>query len=345
MTQAQLPTSNIWMVRAEQGGIFADYFVEKGVVTIGWGVGPISATESDDSILRRVAAVFPRDRQGRHQVKRFALEVQVGDAVVTYNNGSRIYHVGIIQSPVEYGPSVHGGEYEGYARRVRWVYEVSRDALSPDTRNSLGGQLTLFRLAASASQELRQHCTGQHSISEPTEGVYTSVTESGAEEIMDPADILQEHIAKSDQFVEDAIARLDSYQLQELMAGILRAMGYRTRVAGRGPDRGFDIFASPDGLGLSEPRIFVEVKHRAGATGSPAVRSFLGGRRPGDRCLYISTGGFSADARYEAERSQIPLELVALPELRGLLVDYYETLDSATRALVPLRRVYWPVAE
>ncbi len=73
------------------------------------------------------------------------------------------------------------------------------------------------------------------------------------------------------------------------------------------------------------------------------IRSFLGGRRDGDRCLYVSTGGFSKEARYEAERSQIPLTLIAMPELRELFVDYYELLDSEVRALVPLRKVYWPV--
>jgi predicted Mrr-cat superfamily restriction endonuclease len=27
------------------------------------------------------------------------------------------------------------------------------------------------------------------------------------------------------------------------------------------------------------------------------------------------------------------------------LVNYYESLDSETRALVPLSKVYWPIAE
>jgi len=77
--------------------------------------------------------------------------------------------------------------------------------------------------------------------------------------------------------------------------------------------------------------------------GSQEIRSFLGGRQPGDRCLYVSTGGFSKDARCEAERSSIPLMLVTLPELRDLLIEHYENLDSDARALVPLSRLYWPV--
>ena len=77
--------------------------------------------------------------------------------------------------------------------------------------------------------------------------------------------------------------------------------------------------------------------------GAEQVRAFLGGRKPGDRCLYVSTGGFSREARYEAERAVVPIHLVALPELRKLLLDHYDALDTETRALVPLKRFYWPV--
>lgn len=62
--------------------------------------------------------------------------------------------------------------------------------------------------------------------------------------------------------------------------------------------------------------------------GAPEVRAFLGGRRPTDRCLYVSTGGFSREARYEADRANIPLHLVDMPELR----------EAAARALRAGRR-------
>lgn len=82
------------------------------------------------------------------------------------------------------------------------------------------------------------------------------------------------------------------------------------------PDRGSDVFASPDGLGLEEPRIFVEVKHRPRSTmGADEIRAFLGGRRPGDRCLYVSTGGFTKEARYKAERATVPIRLVGMTDL------------------------------
>jgi restriction system protein len=58
----------------------------------------------------------------------------------------------------------------------------------------------------------------------------------------------------------------------------------------------------------------------------------------------VSTGGFSKDAMYEAERADVATTLINMPTLRRLLVEYYESLDPETRALVPLRRLYWPDA-
>ena len=266
----------------------------------------------------------------------------VEDRVVTYESKARTYHIGVIRSDASFIEDAYGLEkFSGYARKVDWKHEVSRDLLSADARNRLGGQLTCYGLPASTAQELNQLCNG---ASLDDELLTNSSGDEDLEFIPDTGDILKDYIAKSDEFVEDAIAKLTWDELQELVAGVLRAMGYRTRVSSPGPDRGVDIFASPDGLGLSEPRIFVEVKHRAGVIGSQAIRTFTGGRQDGDRCLYVSTGGFSKDARYEADRSRVPLTLLAMPDLRELLVDHYEDLDPETRALVPLTRVYWPVS-
>ena len=93
--------------------------------------------------------------------------------------------------------------------------------------------------------------------------------------------------------------------MERLVAGLLKAMGYCARVTPKGPDGGLDVIASPDALGLESPRIVAEVKHRKGAMGAPAVRSFIGGLRAGDRGLYVSTGG--ASPRKPATRPTAPM--------------------------------------
>lgn len=225
----------------------------------------------------------------------------------------------------------------GRTRRVKWTKQVSRDLLSVQTRNTLGAISTLFLPSDDASAELTARAVPLGSRDAPPE-----LPEGPTDDVTQDL-FREETITRAEEFIEDQIAKLAWDDLQELVAGVLRAMGYKTRVSPQGSDRGVDIFASPDGLGLQDPRIFVEVKHRIGSTmGSQEIRAFLGGRRPGDKCIYVSTGGFSKDAKYEAGRSTVPLELLTLPELRSLVVEHYEHLDAETRSLVPLREIYWP---
>jgi len=79
--------------------------------------------------------------------------------------------------------------------------------------------------------------------------------------------------------------------------------------------------------------------------GSQEIRSFLGGRHKDDRGLYVSTGGFSKEARYEADRASIPLTLMDIDDLVEAVIKYYEQLDLETRTLLPLSKIYWPSEE
>ena len=344
MNESTQLSPTLWVVRAGRKAAYLAHFLSEGLVAIGGGRGgPFGPNDSDEDLRRRFEEAYPEDKPGTRaswvaQVKRFVREVEVGDTVVTYDPETRQYHMGQVGTDATISTRiVDNSERHEYVRKVKWEGTVSRDDLSTTTRNSLGAISTLFKPSDNASAEMLWLFNGEDQTSQSVKGIRPQSDET------DSSQILQEYIDKSDEFIADQIAKLDWDQLQELVAGIVRAMGYRTRVSKRGPDRGVDVFASPNGLGLEEPRIFIEVKHREGAIGAQGIRSFLGGRRDGDRCLYVSTGGFSREARYEAERSQIPLTLIAMPELRELFVDYYESLDSEIRALVPLRKVYWPV--
>ncbi len=328
-----------WLVRAGQGGVHVRDFQNSGAVAIGWSeMGPLPAGVTRQQLEQRYDETFkgqsgPVRGSGLGQVVRFYFEFQTGDVVITYDPDGRFYLYGTITSGVQ------ERQHElGRARRVTWSGKVFRDELTPAARNTLGAIMTLFLVNTEVAAELAAKKVAldatEPAVAEPQSNQETESDTS----------IGEEFFQKADQFIEDRIARLDWSDMQQLVAGILRAMGYKTRVSEAGPDRGVDITASPDGLGLQAPRIFVEVKHRLGTTiGAHEVRSFLGGRREGDRCLYVSTGGFTQEARYEAERAHVPITLVRLSDIRRLLVENYEQLDAATTALVPLRRLYWPV--
>ena len=56
-----------------------------------------------------------------------------------------------------------------------------------------------------------------------------------------------------------------------------------------------------------------------------------------------SSEGPPTGATHETNGPTVPIRLLALPDLRKLVADLYPKLDEATRALVPLRRLYVPV--
>ncbi len=333
-----------WVIRAGRESRFADDFIGEGVVAIGWSeLGPIEPGTPKDKILELYRLTIPdasdgNAQNGSSQVKRFLDEVQVGDGVITYDRDRRLYFVGEIMSPPSWSP-------ESFSelpriRKVNWLHRVSRNSLSTATKNTLGAIQTIFLLKSKTATEIYEKALPIDAPDQKSDVVsVTPPTVLDEEE----TDVKLQLVEKAEESIEEKITRLNWEQVQDLVAGILRAMGYRTNVSPRGADRGIDIFASPDGLGLEEPRIFVEVKHRPSTSiGSQDIRSFIGGRNVGDKCLYVSTGGFTKEARYEADRANVPLQLLGLVDLRKLYIDYYERLDEETRSLIPLRRVYVP---
>jgi restriction system protein len=331
----------IWVVRAGEGAAHAEEFLSEELVAIGWAkVGQLASDATDEEIDDGFAKAFPDHKEGSvrvwaSQVRRFLREPKIGDPVTTFDRERRRYYLGTIKGP----PQWRDSDLPRW-RAVEWLRETPRDALSASTRNSLGSIATLFRPSEDVTKELWEKSVPLGSTlpivsPAPTTPLASSEQEEEAFEI-------QDHKERLRQFIEDKLWRLNWSQMQDLVAAILRAMGYKARVSPDGPDRGIDIFASPDGLGLQEPRIFVEVKHRSAQMGAQQVRSFLGGRKPGDRCLYVSTNGFSKDAHYEAERATVPIQLITMPRLQELLQEHYENLSPEAKTMVPLQRVYLP---
>jgi len=328
-------TKRMWMVRAGQGGTLAEDFRSKNLVAIGWGSTDWTTFANRNAIQSRIAEERPGNTETQNlvaasQIERFLREFKVGDRIVSYDPETRKYVVGSIAGEPKFQPKVIPDL--SISRAVSWEGEVLRDDLSVTTRNSLGAISTLFRVPEPAAAEIEAKLSGE-----------STHVPGPAEAIEDESELLKDIQGKAFEFIKDKVSRLDWEEMQELVAGLLRAMNYKTRISPSGSDRGKDIVASPDGFGFESPRIVVEVKHRTGSPmGAPEVRAFLGGRHKDDKGLYVSTGGFSREARYEAERASIPLTLMDLDDLVKALLEHYEKLDSDCQRLIPLRKVYWP---
>jgi restriction system protein len=327
--------TNAWMIRAGRGGIYSEEF-EKGYVAIGWSdLGNLNSYKSADEVRAKYIECYGNEKPSRTanavaMILKFHGQIKKGDYLLSYNGETREYLFGRDKGEYCYKKEVVGDYPQ--LRTVDWLAKVSRDKLSQRARNTLGSVLTMFSVNMEIVEEIQAILSGATIKPLQQEELVEDVTE-----------LKDETVERSHELIKDRIASLSPDEMEDLTASILRAMGYKAKVSPKGPDRGVDVIASPDGLGLTRPRIKAEVKHRGGAMGSQAIRSFIGALREGDSGLFISTGGFSREARYEAERSIIPLTLIDLDDLAGLIVSHYENFDLEGRALVPLVRIYWPV--
>ena len=321
----------MWMVRAgEEGRLFKE-FKKDSIVAIGWPeLGDLSNLTNTEEVRGLVEERDKQDSPGKKgmtvsQVGRFRFDFKEGDYVLTYDPQEREYLIGIIDGPYQYDKSK---EYHNI-RKVKWQGTVSRDDLTAPSRNTLGAISTLFETGEEAEKEI------------------LSLLAGGKPQIASSAEqlevVVKEENQKAHELTKDKILQLKWDDMQELVASVLRATGLKTRISPAGPDRGRDVVASPDGLMLSEPLVVAEVKHRPNQQiGSQDLKSFIAGLRPGNKGLYVSTGGFTKEARLEAERSNVPLTLVDLDYLVDLIVQYYDKFDADGQAILPLTKIYWP---
>lgn len=331
----------MWMVRAGRGGVYAEEFYANSYVGIGWtALGDPTAVRDKRILVEQSATLWPDLPEqsrfvGASIVFRFVNEVAIGDQVITYEPATRLYRLGTITG----APTWRDDEEDARStqREVNWTGIVQRDALSSATRNSLGAVQTLFLIPDRAAAELQALAAGAAMTEEPVDAGEDLIV-SGLPDAF--AGIEDQAIER----IKDRIVRLGWEEMQDLVAALLRAMGYRTSISSRGPDRGRDILATPDGFGFKPPRIIVEVKHRPNQMmGAPDVRAMPVGRQPDDRGLFVSTGGFSREAYYEAEHGKAPITLMTLDDLTRAIIDAYSSFDDVGRALLPLRRLYWPI--
>lgn len=325
----------MWMVRAGEDAFLIDDFRDKGIIAIGWNdIGDLNKIKNLEDIKRALAKKYPENNTAQinmqaSQISKFKSDFQKGDKVVSYDPVARIYLIGEIISDYEYNTQLT--EYY-HIRKVNWLGNVSRDTLSTETKNTLGAISTIFSIGEEAQEEIL-------SFSDNKKAEIKEIVKLEEEEL----ELYKENIInRAHEFIKDMILKLDWEDMQRLIAGILRGMGYKTRISSSGSDRSRDVTASPDGLGLEDPNIITEVKHRKGQMGAPEVRTFIGGLRSGMKGIYVSTGGFSKEAQYEAERSPIPISLINADLLVKLIVENYEKFDVETRILIPLTKIYWP---
>lgn len=147
--------------------------------------------------------------------------------------------------------------------------------------------------------------------------------------------------------IDQYLRGMNPFDFQELVASLLRAMGYHVSwTSPPGKDGGMDIIAWTDPLGTRPPRIKVQVKRQVQTIGVDGLRSFMSLLGEDDVGIFVSMGGFTKDAE-ELARTQErrKVTLIGLEALFDLWVEHYAELTDDARRRLPLRPIHFLAPE
>jgi restriction system protein len=167
----------------------------------------------------------------------------------------------------------------------------------------------------------------------------------------EPKDEIINIKVKLDELEEEALEGLkehinskNGYEFQDIVAALLRAMGYYTPfISPKGKDGGIDIIAYQDPLGAQPPRIKVQVKHHPdSAIPVKDVRSLIGLlNKEGEIGLFVTSGTFSSDAEKLVRESHTHCKLINFNEFIDLWEQYYPKLNDEEKSMLPLHPIYF----
>ena len=315
----------IWGIHTTDDSLF----LHNDVIAIGWqDFGDCGKLEpSREAYKSHYIDTYPDSKKGAiatsaGMLYRFAVEVKIGDYVVFPSKTDRKINIGVVESDF-----IYNSEAAPYVqqRKVKWLKHLPRTAFSQGALYEVGSALSFFLLKNYADEYMQALDKGFKPSSDET-------VAATAEDIVE---------ATRDFVLKELSKQLKGYALEEFVAELLRAMGYRCTVSPQGGDSGIDITAYKDEL---PPRILVQVKSQDSDIKESTIQSLKGAMREGDYGLFVTLSNYTKNAAKYLESTPI-IRGINGTELVDLILKYYGQLGEKYRRMVPLRMVYIPVPE
>lgn len=307
-------------------------FLKNNVMAIGWhefgDLSKVAATR--EAFKEHYAQVYSNDKPGAiptsaGMLYRFIYEIKIGDYVVFPSKIDRMVNIGIIEGEYTYVDSEK--EYV-QQRSVKWLKHLPRTSFTQGALYEIGSALSLFMIKNYADEFLAALDKGFKAADDST---------SEDETIGATADDI---IESTRDFVLKELSRnLKGYDLEEFIANLLQAMGYRTKISPHGGDSGIDITAYKDEL---PPRILVQVKSQDGDIKETTIQSLKGAMTEGDYGLFVTLSHYTKKAQAYLDKTPI-IKGINGSELVDLILKYYDKLDDKYKDMIPLKMVYIPV--
>ena len=309
-------------------------FLKNEIIAIRWEeMGDLSLISADrDSFKEKYAQVYPDAKKGSvatsaGMLYRFCHEVQIGDYIVYPSKIDRMINIGQVTGDYKYVPDTP--EYV-QQRNVKWLKHIPRTYFSQGALYEIGSAMTFFAVKNYADEFLAALDKGFKKSSAASDEDDT--VGATADDIIE---------STKDFILKELSRNLKGYALEEFVADLLRAMGYRTTVSAHGGDSGIDITAYKDEL---PPRILVQVKSQDSDIKETTIQSLKGAMREGDYGLFVTLSNYTKNAQKYLESTPI-IRGINGTELVDLILKYYEHLDDKYQKMIPLKKVYIPVSK
>ena len=318
----------VWGIHTKDDNLF----LKENVIALGWQqIGDLSLIVPDrESFKEKYIAAYPDAKKGSiptgvGMLFRFCHEVQIGDYVVFPSKINREVNIGVIEGEYSYDSTQE--EYV-QTRKVKWLKHMPRMAFSQGALYEIGSAMTFFSVKNYAEEFLGAlNNEFKKSLSSDAEDESVGAT---ADDIIENT---------KDFILKELSRQLKGYDLEEFVADLLGAMGYRTIVSPHGGDSGIDITAYKDEL---PPRILVQVKSQDSDIKEATIQSLKGAMREGDYGLFVTLSNYTKNAQKYLDSTPI-IRGINGTELVDLVLKYYDQLSIKYRQMIPLKMVYIPV--
>jgi len=309
-------------------------FLHNDVIAIGWKeFGDCNKLQpTREAYKLHYMNTYPGGKKGAvatsaGMLYRFALEMKIGDYVVFPSKSDRKINIGVVESDFIFESSA---DLYVQQRKVKWLKHLPRTVFSQGALYELGSALSFFMLKNYADEYLQvldKDFKPTVNIVEPDE----TVAATASEIVETTRDFILKELSKN----------LKGFALEEFLADLLRAMGYRCKISPQGGDSGIDITAYKDEL---PPRILVQVKSQDGDIKEATIQSLKGAMREGDYGLFVTLSNYTKNAQKYLDNTPI-IRGINGTELVDLILKYYDELSEKYRKMILLKKVYIPVSE
>lgn len=319
----------VWGIHTHDDNLF----LKENVIAIGWNeIGDLSKISPDrEAFKKKYIETYPDDKKMKvatsaGMLYRFAHEVQIGDYIVFPSKINREINIGIVESEYIYDPDTDSYVQQ---RKVKWLKHLPRTAFSQGALYEIGSAMSFFSVKNYADEFLA-------ALDKNFKGTVSTDT-ADDETVAATADEIIENTR--DYILKELSRNLKGYDLEEFVADLLSAMGYRTTISPHGGDSGIDITAYKDEL---PPRILVQVKSQDSDIKETTIQSLKGAMREGDYGLFVTLSNYTKKAQKYLDNTPI-IRGINGKELVDLILKYYDSLSEKYRKMIPLKMVYIPV--